>query len=220
MIKYLLIATLLVGWVVLFIIKPIPLAQTNQQMRDAMGSVSQPADATSRLRQVAGELYFPRVPYWDGQELVLSVALKELDPVEHTASGIVKWHAIDKASPSPQGNEQKVEATVTHVFFGADAPGGDSTSAVVVAQVLAAEGNATAARGDYIYFWLRDGGEAHADAWGIFPYSIEPRVDFFPYDRSPASFGYFDANAAQVIDPWFPLSAEFGDIAIQESLVY
>ena len=220
MIKYLLIAAVLVGWVVLFVFKPMPFAQTNQQMRDAMGAVSQPADAATRLRQVAGELYFPRVPYWDGQELVLSVALKELDPIEHTASGIVKWHTIDKTSPSPQGNAQKVEATVTHVFFGADAPGGDSTSAVVVAQILAAEGNATAARGDYVYFWLRDGGEGHADGWGIFPYSIEPRVDFFPYDRSPASFGYFDANAAQVIDPWFPLLAEFGDIAIEESLVY
>lgn len=220
MIKYLLIAALLVAWVLLFVIRPMPLAQSNQQVRDAMGEASQPAVVSSRLRQVAGELYFPRVPYWDGQELVLSVAFKELDPIEHTASGFVKWHTIDRTTPSPQGNEHRVEATVTHVFFGTDAPGGDPASVVVVAQILAAEGNATAARGDYAYFWLRDGGEAHADGWGIFPYSIEPRADFFPYDQSPASFGYFDAGAMRVIDPQFPLVAEFGDIVVEESLVY
>jgi hypothetical protein len=98
-------------------------------------------------------------------------------------------------------------------------PNGDPASAVVVAQVLAAEGAATAQRGDYAYFWLRDGGPDRADQWGIFPYSVEPRSDFFPYDQSPASFGYFDAGAVRVIDPQFPLVAKFGDFVVKESPV-
>lgn len=217
MIKYLFGVALLVGWVVLAVINPLRPAESDQQMRPSLIQATQPADVAPRLRQVAGELYFPMTPYWGSQELILSVAFEELDPVEHTASGVVKWHTIDKASPSPQADEQQVEAAVTHVFFGADASDGDPASFVVVAQVLAAEGNTTAARGDYAYFWLRDGGEAQADAWGIFPYSIEPRVDFFPYDRSPASFGYFDAGAVRVIDPQLPLVAKSGDIVVEES---
>ena len=220
MIKYLFGVALLVGWVVLAVINPLRPAESDQQVRPNLDQATQPADAAPRLRQVAGELHFPGTPYWGSQELILSVVLEELDPVEHTASGVVKWHTIDRVLSSPQDDEQQVEAAVTHVFFGADAPNADSASFVVVAQVLAAEGNTTAARGDYAYFWLRDGGEAQADAWGIFPYSIEPRVDFFPYDRSPASFGYFDAGAVRVIDPQFPLVAEFGDIVVEESPVY
>ncbi|MFO7632017.1 MAG: hypothetical protein R6W76_05715, partial [Caldilinea sp.] len=108
MIRYLFGAAVLVGWVLLLVINPLPLVQSAQQVR--AGDAAQPTDSARRLRQVAGELYFTRVPYWDSQELVLSVAFDELDAVEHTASGIVKWHTIDRISTSPQVDEQRVEA--------------------------------------------------------------------------------------------------------------
>lgn len=145
------------------------------------------------------------------------MVLEELDPVEHTASGVVKWHTSDEA-PSLQADAQQVEAAVTHVFFGADAPDGDPASLVVVAQILAVKGNTTAARGDYAYFWLRDGEGDQPAQWGIYPYSVEPRVDFFPYDRSPAALGYFDVTAMQITDPWFPVTAVAGDLVLENTV--
>jgi hypothetical protein len=87
---------------------------------------------------------------------------------------------------------------------------------VIVAQILAASDGAACTRGDYAYFWLRDGGPDRADQWGIYPYSVEPRIEFFPYDQSPAALGYFDVQAMQTTDPWFPVTAVAGDAVLGE----
>jgi hypothetical protein len=171
------------------------------------------------LRHVDGELYFSKIPCWGGSALTLSLNIDEVDPFAHTASGAIAWNSGDGTSPAAQVEDQRVEAAVTHIFFGADEPAGDPAGMVIVAQVLTADGGAAGKRGDFAYIWLRDGGPDRADQWGIFPYSVEPRVEFFPYDRSPAALGYFDVQAMQLTDPWFPLVAAAGDVVLEEVVV-
>ncbi len=210
MLRYLIIImALMTAWLLLI--------ANNYAWENSPEGTAQAVMEAPHLRHLQGELGFAGSPFAAGQAVTMALDIMQVDPVEHTAVGSVTWtgDGETEASAAP-----RIEATVTHVFFGADEPNGDPASAVVVAQVLDAHGSVTAQRGDYVYFWLRSGDATHPAQWGIFPYSVEPRVDFFPYDRSPAPLGYFDVGALQIIDPQFPLLAEFGECTIDDSLVY
>lgn len=181
---------------------------TAEQSADAAG-------ASHMRRHVYGALHFAETPGWNGEALNLSMDFIEADPSEHTATGALRWDtaAVDPAFVDPAW--QKVDAVVTHVYFGADAVDGEPGCLVIIAQVVSAQGKPTVQRGDYAYFWLRDGGPNDPDQWGIFPYAVEPRQEFFPYDRSPALHGYFTAQAMQHDTPWLPLTAATGNIVVE-----
>ena len=204
MYRYLVVTAFAVAWIVLAVFNPALLPKAAPE--------TQPAVAETQPRWLDGELQFAGTPYWSGLPMTLALDITEVDPVEHTAAGTVMWTSVNRQGHEPAA--QRVEAAVTHIFFGADVAYGDPASAVVVAQVLSAEGATTAQRGDYAYFWLRGGDEQRPAQWGIFPYSVEPRSDFFPYDRSPAKLGYFDVSAMQITDPWAPVAAESGEIVL------
>jgi len=51
----------------------------------------------------------------------------------------------------------------------------------------------------------------------VYSDSVEPRSDFFPYDRSSAKLGYFDVGAMQITDPWSPAMAEAGELKLGAS---
>jgi hypothetical protein len=172
------------------------------------------------LREVSGTLHFARIPCWDDVVLDLTVDIVELNPADHTATGTISWSTTrpDVALPADDLSGtagQQVAAKVTHIFFGADEPNGDPNGMVIVAQIESADGNSLAQRGEYAYIWLHDG-QNDADEWGIYPYAVEPRLQFFPHDLSPALLGYFDVGAMQITDPWFPGRAESGAILVEE----
>lgn len=207
MVRYLLIIiTLMTTWL---------LVANNYASIDSSAGAVQTAVDTPVLRHLEGELDFAGTPYWDGQPIRMALNIVEVDPVAHTAVGSVVWTGTRAAAD--EAAMPRVAATVTHLFFGADVPYGDPASAVVVAQILESQGDTTAQRGDYIYFWLRSGDERRPAQWGIFPYSVEPRIDFFPYDRSPAMLGYFDVGAMQITDPWAPVAATAGELVMGAS---
>lgn len=210
MYRYLALAALMTGWIVLAVFNPGLLPKAAPE--------TQPAVVETQPRRLAGDLHFAGTPYWSGLPMALVLDIAEVDPIEHTAAGTVVWTNSDDLAGAPAA--QRVEAAVTHVFFGADVPYGDPASAVVVAQVLTAEGNTTAQRGDYAYFWLRGGDATRPAQWGLFPYSVEPRIDFFPYDQSPAKLGYFDAGAMQITDPWAPVAAQAGNVVLEKNTVW
>ena len=208
MIRYLLIIiTLMTAWLLLVV--------NNYASIDSPVGAVQTATGAPILRQLEGALEFAGTPYWEGRPISMALTIAEVDPVAHTAVGSVVWTSTRAAAD--EAAMPRVAATVTHLFFGADVPYGDPASAVVVAQILESQGDTTAQRGDYIYFWLRSGDERRPVQWGIFPYSVEPRIDFFPYDRSPAMLGYFDVGAMQITDPWAPVAATAGELVMGAS---
>jgi len=205
MLRYLIIITaFMTAWLLLI--------ANNYAWENSPEGATQTVIEAPILRYLQGELDFASTPYWDGQKITMALNIAEADPVEHTAVGSVTWTGVGERAK--KAATQHVEATVTHLFFGADVPYGDPASVVVVAQVLEAQGDTAAQRGDYVYFWLRSGDEQRPTQWGIFPYSVEPRIDFFPYDQSPALLGYFDVGAMQIMDPWAPIAAASGKLVI------
>lgn len=184
-----------------------PIAPTDEPGQEAMAP-------DTEQRRVKGEIYLPGEPSWGGVAINTAFDFTEVDPETHEADGYVNWHVLlpddDPDTPSWKG----VEAAARYVFFGADVEDGDPAAAVVIAQILSKDGFGQGVPGEYSYFWLRDGGEAGQDQFGMRYYSLDPWYEFYPEDEPPVEAGYFSVAEMQLDDAALPLDVELGDIEL------
>lgn len=173
-----------------------------------------PVTELSAQRQVNGEIYLPGVPQWGGVTVALRFAFTEVNPKTHEATGYISWRNYQPQPPKGEAYWKLVDSDVRYVFFGADAPNGDSNTVVVITQIKAKTGWGQGQPGDYAYFWFRDGGKGGADQWGMRYYKLDPWTEFYPAEQSPVTAGYFTMKAMQADSPVLPLNVEAGDLTI------
>ncbi len=167
-------------------------------------------------RQVQGELYFPGVPEWGGVAVSMEIDVAETNAETHEATGTINWRNFLPAPGEGETYWKVVDSQPRYIFFGADEPGGDPNTVVILTQIDSKMGWGQGEPGEYGVFWFRDGGADTPDQWGNIVYSFDPWYEFFPADAPPLAEGYFDIDRLQGEDPALPLTAELGDITISQ----
>lgn len=171
-------------------------------------------DPNANLRQARGEIYLPAIPEWGGVSISMDLSVTEVDPETHAARGHVNWcNIVPNAEPgAPTWKCVKSEAR--YIFFGEDIARGEMDAVAVISQIGSKEGWGEGEAGQYAYFWLRDGGEANPDQWGMRYYSLDPFQEFYPQASPPIEGGYFTIAEMQADDPVLPVDVELGDLAL------
>ena len=163
-------------------------------------------------RGINGRLFFPGEPEWGGVVITMEMDVTEIDPVTHAATGTLQWNNLITGLEDGAA-WKRIIATPEYIFFGADVPGADPETAVLIARIESRAGPGQGEPGQHAYFWFRDAGEA-ADQWGMRYFSFDPWQEFYPADQPPVEEGYFGLTEMQAGDPALPLESELGDIVI------
>lgn len=175
-----------------------------------------PLGETTAPRHVQGEIYLPGVEPWGGVAVSMRFDVSEVNQETHEATGFVNWRVFQPQPPTGEDYWKVVDAAAKYVFFGADEPGGDPNTVVVIPQIESKEGWGQGEPGEYGYFWFRDGGDTAPDQWGMQSYSFDPWLEFFPADKPPVEAGYYTVDEVQAGDPALPLDVEGGGLTISQ----
>ena len=175
-----------------------------------------PLAETVQPRQLQGEIFLPGVEQWGGVAVSLRFDVREVNPETHEAAGFVDWRNFQPQPPDGEPYWKAVDGDARYIFFGADVPGGDPNTVVVIPQITSKLGWGQGEPGEYGYFWFRDGGETEPDQWGMRYYSMDPWYEFYPAGQPPIEPGYFTAAEMQADDPVLPLDIEGGNLTISQ----
>ncbi len=174
------------------------------------------AQASTPSRQVQGELYFASVPEWGGVAISMEIDAVETNAETHEAAGTLNWRNFLPAPGEGETYWKVVDSQPRYIFFGADVPGADPNTVVILTQIDNKMGWGQGEPGEYGAFWFRDGGADASDQWGNTIYSFDPWYEFYPADAPPLAEGYFGIERLQEEDPVLPLTAELGNIVITQ----
>lgn len=174
----------------------------------------QPA-TSAPLRAVKGDIY-AMVPEWGNIAISLHVDVRQINPATHAASGSVNW-SIYSFTPQEGGNWRVLASQAKYAIFGAEIPGADPDTVVLITQLTAHSGWGQGVPGEYAYFWLKDSGQADGkgDQWGDVVYKLDPWTEYFPENDPPSLTNYITVEQMQQSSAGvLPLTIEMGNVQI------
>ncbi len=124
--------------------------------------------------KVTGSAYFP-VPDWGNLRIWLNFNVREVNPVTHQATGLVRAQLY-----SPTDGWKRLDFRPECVVFGTDSDG--KKTAVFVVEILRKEGWGQGAPGEHGRWWVRDGGtpSKQGDQWMIQSYDTPNWIEYWP----------------------------------------
>lgn len=167
-------------------------------------------------RTVKGDLYF-MVPEWGDIAISIHVDVHEVNPTTHAARGPVNW-SIYSFTPQDGGNWRVLESQAKYAIFGAEIPGAETDTVVLITQITAKRGWGQGEPGEYAYFWFKDSGqpEGKGDQWGDVVYKLDPWTEFFPENDPPSVANYITVEQMKQSSSNLPITIEMGDVQITE----
>ena len=150
---------------------------------------------------VAGSVYFP-VPQWGDLQIWLDFDVREVNPVTHQATGLVRAQLY-----SPADGWKRLDLHPECVVFGTG-PDGKKT-AVFVVEILRKEGWGQGAPGEHGRWWVRDRGTPgkQGDQWMIQSYDPVNWIEYWPIDVPAPDCASFTPDEK-------PIKVERGDLVI------
>lgn len=171
------------------------------------------AEIAAKLYAAKGDIHF-LVPAWGNIAISIHFDVHEIDPQTHAANGPVNWTIY---SPTPQEGGtgwRGVDSQVKYALFGAEIPGADPDTVVLITQITAQRGWGQGEPGEYAYFWFKDSGQPTGDQWGNVSYKVDPWTEFYPADDPPSVADYITVEQLKQNDPTLPITVEMGDVQI------
>jgi len=172
-----------------------------------------PAESAAKMYAVNGDIHF-MVPAWGNLAISFHADVQEINPTTHEAQGAVNW-VIYSPTPQDGGSGWRVlESQAKYAIFGAEIPGADPDTVVLITQITAHNGWGQGKPGEYAYFWLKDGGKTAADQWGDVSYKLDPWTEYFPANEPPSVANYITVEQLKKNSPVMPITVELGDVQI------
>jgi len=132
-------------------------------------------------------------------DIFMDFDVREVNPDTHKAKGSCSWTIWHE-----ELGWRQLDAHPTCVVFDED-----TQTAVFVSRIVHKTGFGDGEKGEYAYFWVRDGDPDDPDQWSSKIYQADPFYEFWPKGKPPAC-EYFDpADIGRPI-----LDVELGDLAI------
>lgn len=172
-----------------------------------------PAEIAAKQYAVKGDFHF-MAPAWGNLAISFHIDVHEINPQTHEASGPVNWTIY---SPTPQeggSGWRTLESQAKYAIFGAEIPGADPDTVVLITQITAQNGWGQGKPGEYAYFWLKDGGKSTGDQWGNVSYKLAPWTEYFPANDPPLVANYITVEQLKKSSSNLPLNVELGDVQI------
>ena len=172
-----------------------------------------PAEIAAKLYALQGDIHF-MVPAWGNIAISIHLDVSQVDPTTHAASGPVNWTIY---SPTPQEGGtgwRGIDSQAKYALFGAEIPGADPDTVVLIMQITAQRGWGQGKPGEYAYFWFKDSGQPTGDQWGNISYKVDPWIEFYPADDPPSVADYITVEQLKQNDPALPITVEMGDVQI------
>lgn len=172
------------------------------------------AEIAAKQYAVKGDIHF-MVPEWGNLAISFHVDVHEINSATHEASGPVNW-SIYSFTPQEGGNWRILETQAKYALFGAEIPGADSDTVVLITQITSHNGWGQGEPGEYAYFWLKDSGQpdGKGDQWGDISYKLDPWTEYFPANDPPSVTNYITVEQLKQSSSNLPLHVEMGDVQI------
>lgn len=171
--------------------------------------------ATAESPTAKGDIHFT-VPAWGELAISIHFDVHQIDLATHSASGPVNWVIYSPTLQEGGTGWRSIDSQAKYVLLGADIPGADPDTVVVISQITVRRGWGQGEAGEYAYFWFKDSGQADGkgDQWGNISYKVDPWTEFYPADDPPSVADYITVEQLKQNDPTLPITVEMGDVQI------